>query len=74
MRKILIFVVAGFSTRMGGFPKALAKIGGLPVIVHASNHSKTTTTISSLSVMRKLSRLFTKQLKSIVQMPPSEPS
>lgn len=40
MRKILIFVVAGFSTRMGGFPKALAKIDGLPVIVHALNHSK----------------------------------
>lgn len=40
MRKILIFVASGFSSRMGGFPKALAEVSGTPVIVHAMNCSK----------------------------------
>lgn len=35
MKKILIFVASGFSTRMGGFPKALAKVDEQPVILSA---------------------------------------
>lgn len=40
MRKILIFVASGFSTRMGGFPKALAEVDGTPVIIHALNRAE----------------------------------
>ena len=35
MKKVLIFVASGYSTRMGGFPKALAKVGEKCVIVNA---------------------------------------
>lgn len=35
MRKVLIFVASGFSTRMGGFPKGLALVNGKPVIANA---------------------------------------
>jgi len=35
MKKILIFVASGLSTRMGGFPKALAKVGNTRVILNA---------------------------------------
>ena len=40
MRKILIFVASGFSTRMGGFPKALAEVDDTPVIIHALNRAE----------------------------------
>lgn len=40
MRKVLIFVASGFSTRMGGFPKGLAEVRGVPVIVNAINNSR----------------------------------
>lgn len=40
MKKILIFVASGFSTRMGGFPKALAEVDGSPVIIHALNRAE----------------------------------
>lgn len=39
MKKILIFVASGFSTRMGGFPKALAKVGNGRVILNAINNA-----------------------------------
>lgn len=35
MKKILIFVASGLSTRMGGFPKALAQFGKTRVILNA---------------------------------------
>lgn len=35
MKRILIFVASGFSTRMGGFPKALSTIKGKSVIENA---------------------------------------
>lgn len=35
MKKILVFVASGLSTRMGGFPKALAKVGNTCVILNA---------------------------------------
>lgn len=35
MRKVLIFVASGFSTRMGGFPKGLSLVNGKPVIANA---------------------------------------
>ena len=37
MKKILIFVASGLSTRMGGFPKALAQVGDTRVILNAIN-------------------------------------
>ena len=40
MKKILIFVASGFSTRMGGYPKALAKIGQSRVILNAINNAE----------------------------------
>lgn len=40
MKKILVFVASGFSTRMGGFPKALAKVGDSRVIINAINNSE----------------------------------
>lgn len=40
MKKILIFVASGFSTRMGGFPKALAKVGKTRVVLNAINNAK----------------------------------
>lgn len=35
MKKILIFVSSGLSTRMGGFPKGLSEVGGTTVLAHA---------------------------------------
>lgn len=40
MKKILIFVASGFSTRMGGFPKALAQVDGTRVILNAINNAE----------------------------------
>ena len=40
MKKILIFVASGFSTRMGVHPKALAKIGQSRVILNAINNAE----------------------------------
>lgn len=37
MKKILVFVASGLSTRMGGFPKALAQVGNTRVILNAIN-------------------------------------
>lgn len=39
MKKILIFVSSGFSTRMGGFPKGLSLVNGKPVIVNAIDNA-----------------------------------
>jgi len=39
MKRILVFVASGFSTRMGGFPKALAQVGDSRVILNAINNS-----------------------------------
>lgn len=39
MKKILVFVASGFSTRMGGFPKGLAKVNDVPVIANAINNA-----------------------------------
>lgn len=40
MGHVLIFVASGFSTRMGGFPKALVKINNVPVIAHAIREAR----------------------------------
>lgn len=37
MKRILVFVASGLSTRMGGFPKALAQVGNTRVILNAIN-------------------------------------
>lgn len=40
MKKVLIFVASGFSTRMGGFPKGLSLVNGKPVIVNAIDFAR----------------------------------
>lgn len=40
MKKILLFVASGFSTRMGGYPKALAKVGNSRVILNAISNAE----------------------------------
>ena len=38
-KKVLLFVASGLSTRMGGFPKGLATVNGIPVIINAINNA-----------------------------------
>ena len=40
MKKVLIFVASGFSTRMGGFPEGLSLVNGKPVIVNAIDFAR----------------------------------